>query len=225
MKTDSHGATPKRHKVTLTFDNGPTPEVTAHVLDVLRRQRIRATFFVLGQNIAKPEKRAWAQRAFNEGHWIGNHTYSHSTPLGESIDPGLSEHEIGRTQHLLGELSHMRRLFRPFGGGGHLGPHLLSTDALAYLREGEYTCVLWNAVPRDWENPDGWVEVALEQCAARAWTTLVLHDLPTGAMRHLEDFIVRARLAGAVFTQDFPVDCLPVVSGKIQSDIRAFVAS
>src|SRR6202165_5918279 len=133
MKTDSRGATPNRHKVTLTFDNGPTPEVTAHVLEVLRRQRIRATFFVLGQNIAEPEKRAWAQRAFDEGHWIGNHTYSHSTPLGESIAPGLSEREIGRTQHLLGELSHVRRLFRPVGGGGYLGPHLLSTNALAYL--------------------------------------------------------------------------------------------
>ena len=65
------------------------------------------------------------------------------------------------------------------------------------------TCVLWNAIPRDWADPDGWAEVALEQCLAQPRTLLVLHDLPTGAMRHLGGFI--AACAGtAAFRQEFP---------------------
>ena len=55
-------------KVTLTFDNGPTAPVTAHVLDVLAQQRIRSTFFVVGENLKQPENRAVAERAAAEGH-------------------------------------------------------------------------------------------------------------------------------------------------------------
>ncbi len=66
------------------------------------------------------------------------------------------------------------------------------------------TCVLWNAVPRDWEDPRGWAEVALAQCLAQPWTLLVLHDLPTGAMGRLDIFIERVLDHGGRFRQDFP---------------------
>src|SRR4051812_41480006 len=90
-------------ELTLTFDNGPEPEVTPHVLDVLARRGVRATVFVLGHQLAKPGRRALAERAKAEGHWIGNHTWSHSGPLGTRHDPGLAEREIGRTQQELGD--------------------------------------------------------------------------------------------------------------------------
>ena len=69
-------------KITLTFDNGPDPAVTPHVLATLARHGIRSTFFVIGEKVAVRENRALAERAHAEGHAIGNHTWSHSLPFG-----------------------------------------------------------------------------------------------------------------------------------------------
>jgi peptidoglycan/xylan/chitin deacetylase (PgdA/CDA1 family) len=107
-------------KITLTFDNGPEPEVTDHVLDVLGAERVRSTFFVIGEKLADPERRVRAERARAEGHWIGNHSLTHSKPFGRREDHDGAEDEIGRAQRILGPLAHPDRLFRPFGGGGAL---------------------------------------------------------------------------------------------------------
>ena len=64
--------------LTLSFDNGPEPDVTPAVLDILARRNLRATFFVIGDKLAQPGRRALAERAHAEGHWIGNHSYTHS---------------------------------------------------------------------------------------------------------------------------------------------------
>jgi len=200
--------------LTLTFDNGPEPEVTGSVLDTLARHEIRATFFVLGHKLAQPEARKLAERAHAEGHWIGNHTWSHITPLGQLANPEDAEMEIARTQRELGDLAHPHRYFRPFGKGAHLDKRLLNAVALNYLVRERFTCVLWNAVPRDWEDADGWVARGLEECAAQSWSLVVLHDLPTGAMRHLDRFIGEVTARGGRFRQDFPADCMPIVDGR-----------
>lgn len=210
--------------VTLSFDNGPTAGVTEHVLDVLRQHDILSSFFVLGGKLAEPPLRALASRARDEGHWIGNHTYTHSVPLGKVTDANTPDLEIGRTQTLIGNLSHPARLFRPSGGGGALGRHLLSPEAADYLQRGQYTCVLWNAVPHDWDDPQGWVETALVQCRALPWAVVVLHDLPTGAMAYLPSFIDRARAEGARFRQEFPRECLAMVEGNPAPSLETFVA-
>lgn len=210
--------------LTLSFDNGPDPDVTAFVLDVLAQRGIGTTFFVVGEKLARPENRKLAERAHAEGHWIGNHTWSHTVPLGLRSEPNVAAEEIGRTQKLIGELSHTQRYFRPFGGGGNLDQRLLSRSVVDCLVEGRYTCVLWNAIPRDWNDPEGWVERALTQIHRQAWTLMVLHDLNTGAMRHLETFLDRAADQGARFRQDFPPDCVPIVEGKIVRPIESYVA-
>jgi peptidoglycan/xylan/chitin deacetylase (PgdA/CDA1 family) len=210
-------------QVTLSFDNGPEPAVTPRVLEVLRRFGVRATFFVLGAKLADPARRALAARAHAEGHWIGNHTNTHAVPLGRIQDEAILREEILDTQQLLGDLSHPDRLFRPFGGGGALGTHLLNQKALRLLMENRMTCVLWNAIPRDWEDPEGWVETALAQCASQRWTLLVLHDLPTGAMERLAEFIQRVLDAGGRFRQDFPPELVPLVRGEPVGRLDAYV--
>ncbi|HET9350719.1 MAG TPA: polysaccharide deacetylase family protein [Burkholderiales bacterium] len=210
--------------VTLTFDNGPEPSVTPHVLEVLERERILATFFVLGAKLADPARRKLAEQAHAAGHWIGNHTMTHGTPLGKLTEPGAARREILDTQKLLGKLAHPDRLFRPFGGGGALGPHLLNQEAVATLKEQRMTCVLWNAIPRDFDEPDHWVERALEQCQALPWTLLVLHDLPNGAMKHLANFLERIHAAGGIFTQEFPPDCVPMRRGAATPRLRDWTA-
>ncbi|WP_424137408.1 polysaccharide deacetylase family protein [Roseomonas chloroacetimidivorans] len=209
-------------RVTLSFDNGPEPEVTPGVLDVLRARGLSATFFVLGHKLAA--HRALAERADAEGHWIGNHTWSHGGPLGNAPDDSaIAEAEIGRTQDLIGELSHPDRLFRPQGGGGALGRHLLSRAALDYLVRGRFTCVLWSAVPGDFRDPEGWVDRALAMCAGPDPVALVLHDLPNGAMRHLDRFLGRLADQGARFTQDFPESCIPLRRGQPTGPIADYV--
>jgi peptidoglycan/xylan/chitin deacetylase (PgdA/CDA1 family) len=210
-------------KLTLSFDNGPEPEVTPAVLDALRRRGLKATFFVLGHKLREPARRALAERSRDEGHWIGNHTFSHATPLGERSEPNAPELEIGRAQEALGALAHADRFFRPNGGGGNLDRRLLSRRAVDYLVEGGYSCVLWNSIPRDWADPEGWVERALAQCAAQDWTLTVLHDLPTGAMRRLDAFLDELEARGIELRQDFPPDCMPIRSGQVAAPLDAYV--
>ena len=209
--------------LTLSFDNGPEPETTPFVLDVLRRRGIAATFFVIGEKLGDPAARACAERSHDEGHWIGNHTWTHRVPLGDQPGPDAARDEIGRTQIELGGLSHDARWFRPMGGGGTLGPHLLSADAAGLLQRERYSCVLWNAVPRDWADPDGWVDTAMAQIEAQDWTLMVLHDLPTGAMAHLERFLDRVAASGGRLRQDFPPDCVPIVAGSVIRPLEGLV--
>ncbi len=210
--------------LTLTFDNGPAMDATPGVLDVLKRRSIRATFFLIGERLAAAGARAIAQRAKDEGHRIGNHTWSHSGPFGQRKEGDLAEREIGRTQQALGDLADEHRLFRPQGGGGRLGQHLLNAGTADFLIRGKFTCVLWNAIPRDWSDPDGWVERALGQCRTQKWTLMVLHDLPTGAMRHLDRFLDKVGETGGRLRQDFPPDCVPIADGIVVRPMDEYVA-
>ncbi|MCF3933174.1 polysaccharide deacetylase family protein [Acuticoccus sp. M5D2P5] len=210
-------------KITLTFDNGPDPEVTPEVLSVLKARGLLATFFVLGDKLRDPARRAACERAHGEGHWIGNHTFNHLVPLGLSSQPDISTREIARTEALIGDLAHPDKLFRPFGGGGNLGDSLLDGPAFEFLQRERYTLVLWNAVPGDWAYPDTWVDRALDACRENDWTALVLHDLPTGAMAHLDAFIARAADEGATFVQDLPPDVVPMRRGEIVGPVRQYV--
>jgi len=216
---DSH----RVQKVTLTFDNGPDPDgTTTAVLDLLALHGVKATFFLTGHQLRLPGAFALARRAHMEGHWIGNHTMSHSIPFGESDDRTLPLQEIGQTQTLIGSLSHPDRLFRPFGSGGALDDRLLSKDAIAYLVEGGYSCVLWNSVPRDWEADAAWVDRCIDDVQMHTWTVVVMHDLPTGGMRYLSTLLTRLEALRAEIVQVFPSDCVPIVRGRIVSDLSRF---
>lgn len=209
-------------RITLSFDNGPDPDVTPLVLDVLKRHGIGSTFFVLGDKLR--DRRRLSERAHAEGHWIGNHTYNHMVPLGLSAERGIASAEIARTEALVGDLAHPRRFFRPFGGGGLLDRRLLNREALEYLQSGGYTCVLWNVIAEDWAQPTHWVERALSLCFAQEHALLVLHDLPTGAMNQLDRFLGLAKDRGALFQQDFPTSCVPIEQGRLVQPIEPYTA-
>lgn len=209
--------------VTLTFDNGPVLGVTDGVLDALAARDLHASFFVVGTALQREGCRELAARAVAEGHWIGNHSMTHATPLG--ADPALAHamREISDTQELLGGLVHERRFFRPFGEGGKLGPHLLSAAAVELLCDGGYTCVLWNSVPRDWENPVGWVDVALADAEQLDHAVVVLHDVRTGAMDALPTFLDALDARGIDVVQDFPESVVPIDRG-VPGTLKGLVA-
>jgi peptidoglycan/xylan/chitin deacetylase (PgdA/CDA1 family) len=211
-------------RVTLSFDNGPEPAVTNRVLEILEARGVRTTFFVIGQKLEIPEYRAVAARAHAQGHWIGNHSYSHSKALGLLPSREVANSEITRTQELIGDLAHPMRLFRPAANGGRIDRNLLSRAACELLIEGQYTCVLWNSIPEDWRKPRDWLDRAMADCHAQGWSLVVLHDLPTGAMDYLADFIDRLRAEDTELVQEFPPSCMPIVRGQPTMPLEPYVA-
>ena len=85
---------------------------------------------------------------------------------------------------------------------------------MAWLRAGGHTCVLWNSVPGDWLDPDGWVETALAEVESQPTSVVVLHDILPDAMRHLDHFLSTLTDRGHTFTHHFPTACLPLVEGR-----------
>ena len=203
-------------RLTLTFDNGPTPGATERILDILQQRNLRATFFVIGQNLRGAAGRRLAERAKAEGHWIGNHTLTHTEPLGNRHDAAYAEREIGEAEELLGTLTHRDKLFRP-PGRGKLGRHLLSRAAVEYLAAHAYTLVTWNNVPRDWIEPRReWVARALQTMARQDWSLLVLHDFALATMLDtLTDFLDRAQTSDIEIVQEIPPSCIPMRRGQI----------
>ena len=210
-------------RLTLTFDNGPWPGATERILEILAQRQLRATFFVVGERLADPAAKRCAERAWDEGHWIGNHTMTHGEPLGLTSDPDHCEKEIAAAQAMLGRLAHPDRLFRPHGKGTK-GPHLLSREAVRYLGAHRYTVVIWNNVPGDWIAPhDHWVEAALSTMAGQDWSLLVLHDSALSeVMDTLPRFLDAVAERGVEIVQAFPEDCIVMSRGEARPAIERY---
>jgi peptidoglycan-N-acetylglucosamine deacetylase len=218
-------------KLTLTFDNGPDPECTPMVLDLLKARGIKATFFVCGRgNTLHPALqaetdvgRALMQRIRDEGHWLGNHTLTHTLELGTSIDEARIAQEISANQDILGDLND-QRLFRPYMAGGLLGNRTFSRPAIEHLQANKFTIVLFNNCPRDWEFPDTWPEIVFTSLQEREWTMIILHDVARyRGMAQLERFLDAAIEMGVAFEQDFPPDCVPMRDGNIVLPIDDYI--
>lgn len=203
-------------RLTYTFDNGPIPGATDRLLDFLGERGIKASFFVIGERLAAPGSRRAAERAAAEGHWICNHTMTHTTPLGREGGIERVEREIGETQRLLGDLAHPRKFFRP-NGSGAIGPHLLSAEALDYLAAGGFTVVTWNSAPGDWIAPHrAWLEKVEADLERLDWVMLVLHDQFIAEMLDtLARFHDGLAERGIEVVQEFDPACVAVERGEI----------
>jgi cellulose synthase/poly-beta-1,6-N-acetylglucosamine synthase-like glycosyltransferase/peptidoglycan/xylan/chitin deacetylase (PgdA/CDA1 family)/spore germination protein YaaH len=92
---DMYGGT-QRKEVAITFDDGPDPEWTPKILDILKQKGVKATFFLIGVQVEKFP--GVAKRIFNEGHEIGNHTFTH--PDISSISKRYFEVELNLTERI-----------------------------------------------------------------------------------------------------------------------------
>jgi peptidoglycan/xylan/chitin deacetylase (PgdA/CDA1 family) len=152
--------------VALTFDDGPHPEYTAAILDVLAELEVPATFFCVGKNAERFP--GITRRALAEGHAVGSHSMTHPHPADVS-------HAAIRREYVSGRLAVEKitgrpiRLFRP--PHGYVGP----THA-AVLRRGAFQPWLWTVDPEDWRpgvTVDEIVRVASE---AKGGDVILLHD-------------------------------------------------
>jgi peptidoglycan/xylan/chitin deacetylase (PgdA/CDA1 family) len=210
-------------KITLTFDNGPTAGVTDEVLDALAERQMCAMFFIVGRNVRPAAGRRLIARAIREGHRIGNHSYTHGLPLGE-LSPTEAVHEISSTQTLLNDFADVDRYFRPWGTEGALERRCLNRTAVDHLIAEKYTCVLWNSVPRDWADPEGWVGRALADTRSHQHTVVVLHDLPTGAMKQLPRFLDELTASGVEVVTELPDECVPILRGRMRTPLDHLTA-
>ena len=134
----------------LTFDDGPTKVATPIILDILKEEKVFATFFVIGSRVE--EFPNIVKRTYEEGHFIANHSYSHqNTKLYQSKTSFLNE--IQKTDEAiakaLGLPSYQSHLFR-FPNGSHTSDYAVAKkNAKLYLKEIGYYYVDWNALNND----------------------------------------------------------------------------
>lgn len=110
--------------IALTFDDGPTPGATEEVLSILNEESVKATFFVIGENLERnPEQ---GRKIVAAGHELGNHSYSHHRMVLKT--PSFIESEIERTDQLIRQAGHQSAIhFRPpYGKKLILLPYFLS---------------------------------------------------------------------------------------------------
>jgi chitin deacetylase len=124
--------------VALTFDDGPWPHMTAQVLDILKKNKIKATFFWIGQHLQiYPDI---AKKVVADGHAIGNHTWHHRY---HRVDESTAAREIGDTAALIHKTTGVKTaLFRPPGGNLHNG-------LAAYAKKKKNVIVLWSVSSAD----------------------------------------------------------------------------
>ena len=130
--------------IALTFDDGPHPVYTVQILDILKANEAKATFFVIGKNAENyPDL---VKHAYNDGHEIGNHTYSHPDMNRISVDCAVEE--ILKTQKVIENItSHKPTLFRAPGG-------IFSDELVIEVEELECKPILWSwkQDTKDWCN-------------------------------------------------------------------------
>lgn len=147
-------------EVYLTFDDGPIPSVTPWVLDVLDRYEIKATFFMVGDNVRKyPEL---LEEVLRRGHSVGNHTFHHLQ--GAKIDTASYLQDIAEADRILGT-----RLFRP--------PHGWLRRKQAKALGKRYKIIMYDLVTRDYSRHLN-AEMVVENVKkyARPGSIIVFHD-------------------------------------------------
>jgi peptidoglycan/xylan/chitin deacetylase (PgdA/CDA1 family) len=168
-------------KIALTFDDGPDPRFTPRILDILRDEHAPATFFVTG--IAAYQPPHLLQRAYAEGHEIGNHTYTH-TDL-EELTPSQLRLELALTQRLIqSRLGVSTLLFRPPYGVDDQAVSPTAFERLRAVQQLGYRIVGSQIDANDWGTehdaaPPGSheiVESVLAQARAGDGHVVLMHD-------------------------------------------------
>lgn len=159
-----------KKQIALTFDDGPHPGRTPEILDILERYNIKATFFLIGENVEYyPDI---VKREIASGHEVGNHTYSHAT-LNQLTEVEIEE-EILKFENALFKLTdYPLYLIRP--PCGVLGENLKST-----VGKSNYKIILWSIDTRDWAHTS--VDDICNNIIsnAKSGDIILMHDYITG---------------------------------------------
>ena len=192
-------------RVFLTFDDGPSESVTPKILDILDKYDIKATFFVLGCN-AKSHPDI-VKRAYDSGHYIANHGYSHKySKIYKNTSTVLEEYN--KTEDAIrvaiGNPEYSSNLFR-FPGGAYGGPYeKIKKKARKELNKQGIAYLDWSALTYDAEGADTKEEILCNlKETMNGWNNVVIlmHDAPDKEITYktLEDVIKYLKKNGYAF--------------------------
>jgi len=155
-----------RRAAALTFDDGPDPECTPRVLDILEREGVRGAFFLVGRRAEKAP--GVARRIADAGHDLGNHTWSHTSLW--RCGPADTEREIGDGHAAIAQAAGAApRFFRPPWGKTNLA-------MFGAVRRLGTPCVFWTVQPESRRPVDPAEQARRGTARARAGAIYDLHD-------------------------------------------------
>lgn len=164
------------HKIILTFDDGPNAEFTPKILDILEKENVPATFFIVGINAQ--QNIPLLQRIYRDGFEIGNHTFTHSNVA--RMSPERADLELKTTRSLIECVTgHSTILFRaPYNADSE--PQTYDEiEPIARAKSDNYICVGESIDPNDW-NPKHNSKIILAETIRLANSTnasiILLHD-------------------------------------------------
>lgn len=189
----------------LTFDDGPSSTVTPLILDLLKEENIKATFFVLGTSVINnPEL---VKREYQEGHYIANHGYTHNySKIYSNAENVLKEYNKTEKciQDAIGNSDYKSHLFR-FPGGYYGGKYAkIKKEAAKILNENDISYIDWNCLSKDAEGANTKEKILdnIKTYSKDKGTLVVLmHDASTKILTYetLKDVIDYLRNEGYVF--------------------------
>ncbi|WP_053174752.1 polysaccharide deacetylase family protein [Nonomuraea sp. SBT364] len=169
----------------LTFDDGPG-KTTPALLDLLKKERVKATFFLVGK--AVEERPAIARRAAREGHAIGNHTYSHPS-LPTLFDDDILDELAAAQEAIEKAVGRAPAMFRP--------PYGHTDDRVRYLAAQEDLAeVLWTGTTLDWDLRDAKkIKAAVLRLAERDGVIL-MHDTVPATVKAMPGIVKELKKRG-----------------------------
>ncbi len=178
--TAYHKSGNSEKKISLTFDDGPHPEFTPQVLNILRENKIQATFFCIGQNAEKyPEL---IKRIIEEGHNVGNHSFTHSRFIDFKTSEGWKK-EIEDTDRVISNLTGRKPgLFRsPYGV---TTPHLAKA-----VRKTRHKVIGWTVRPYDTVEQPAEKIIQKLNSKTKEGNIILLHDTHSRIVPVLKEII------------------------------------
>ncbi len=172
--------------IAITFDDGPNPKSTERLLDGLKERNVKATFFLVGKNIEGNEE--IIQRMYEEGHLIGNHTYTHVQL--DTINMNMARSEIVQTNEKITEvIGECPKYIRP--------PFGAYSDKL--LLEINMMPILWSIDPEDWATKDIRAIVNKVTKNIKCNDIILLHDIYDTSVEAALEIIDILQSQGYVF--------------------------
>ncbi len=155
-------------KVALTFDDGPNPTYTPQILELLKQYNVQATFFAIGEHVqAYPQL---VRQEYQEGHAVGNHTWTHPHLPEESRD--RIQNELSRTSNVIEQATGTKPvLFRPPYGK-------VNWNVLKQSSQQGMTTILWSVDTLDWDQPSRTMDDIVNRALSEVGngSILLLHD-------------------------------------------------
>lgn len=160
------GLPPGSKQIALTYDDGPNDPHTLHLLEVLAKHNVHATFFMIGRYVQ--QRPDIAREVQNAGHVVGNHTFNHPNLIFASA--AQTRRELQQCEQALADaVGEHSRLFRPPFGGRR-------PSTLRIVRESGLEPIMWGVPGRDWKGkPAGYIEQRLRK-HIRGGNVILLHD-------------------------------------------------